>query len=369
MLLLTQFARKYQVFGKEGNRIKPYVVSSDVDDIISFVEDLEGEDLYVVVNRRSGIFLELLFFFHLLGKVRLYTVSGVTLKKLIRERFRFDSYSNLNDQLEAAYSICSEGFPKSIGGPRPLRIEDQLFGKYCLVNFGIPPGSLHEVGRFHAAYAPLEIFSVDKKCLINLLASLGDVRWLSYNAKNLQKKILKAFDWSYKNFISAHSSNLVNYYSIFSQAVLTWYCEDIAAQAFSNYRRYGFDYIRDSDEVGFRLGDAFYRTLYQYAQFHDLTRALYKTTTEFLEFVISIVLWAFVASETQGQITTEFLDVNLGSEEENRDLKEFLLTLMPDAGEFKDAVVPAGAFPKGEIATMPSIVVVEAKEQDANNDS
>jgi len=367
MLLLGAVGQDFKIVGRNGNRIEPVFVSSMIDDLIDFVDNLSGEKLYLVVNEKSAIFLEILYGSHSKGKVQIFPVSSWTLDRLVADEVKkenLDSY-NVIDKVRLGYEICEKGFPRSIGGPRPFRLEDNLYGQYWWSRvLGLATDSFYELTKFHVGFLPFEPFVASRRSLGSLIASIGDVRWYMYKCGNLFKRFKRIFDWNSEKFLDAIFDPLNGFHTIYWNAQHAWYNASIAAQCFSNYRRFGVDFIRDADDVGFRLGDAFYRIYYQEQIKHPEHIALYRTTTAFVKFVLGVLHWAFENSERdnyRNDVSFEFLDVLLPTEEEREEYIKYLKLLTPDREEFEDAVVPCGQISEDKVQSMSVVFIIPTR--------
>ena len=374
MLLLLKLSQRFHIVGKDSGGIKSILASKEIDDFIDFFENLtEKESLYIAVNEHTGIFLDLLFPFYQFQKLDIFPVSAFALRKFAKQKFREDDPKSLWSQLEYVYDLCSQGFSRSIGGPRHYRLEDKLYGQWCFMNMGgSQSSSFYTLGARHVAYPYLEPFCFSRKHLIGVLAALGDVRWYASAKGDLATAVLKAHKWNYRDFIKDISNPYGKILSLSNQAVNAWYDEDVLSLMVSDYRKYGAEYIKDSTEPGYRLGDAFYRIFYKYLNDHPLTVALYKTTTKFLRFVIGVSRWAFENSErTQSvdSIISEFLDIKLPTNEEYEDFKELIKTISPDKLELDYGLEEERKIFNELLREFTGIIVEAVKEENTSDDS
>ena len=377
MLLLTQLGQHIHILKKESGEVKSLIASSEVDDIISFFEELEEpQKLYIVVNQTIGIFLELLFPFYQIQKIDIFRVSEYALRKLVIKKTPSCSPDVLWERLALAFDLCEKGFSKVYGGPRPYRLEDRLYGRWCLIDAGLGGGqSLISLGKQHIAYPILEQFSSQRTSLIIVLAMLGDVRWFAFTNKDISDVIFRKLGpFNYETFMKSVSDTHSKAYSFPYQALRAWYDEDLLSIAFTNYKREGAEFRKDSDEIGFRLGDVFFRIYYNYLyQDHlPIQKAMYRTTKKFLKFVIGVVRWAFENSEqTQDteRIISEFLDIEFPTEEELAEFKRFLKAITPEKSELLHEMEEERKIFSDFIKRLPEIVLEHFGEKNPSNDS
>ena len=243
----------------------------------------------VCVSRTHYRILEDLYQRHNSGNQTVYVVSPVSFDTV----FPDDIYATM---------LSSWNYPKSIGGPRPIRYEDYYFA-HVHKNYSCDGLEKYVYPEFcdHILHPYISFFNVaDWEALARIVGLIGDPRWY-YDQSESQDKTV------YRNVMCGLGIRLeAVFMNLFGSVTTPW---DYALAAWFDSRmipvlgdtRDFFDTTSDQDEM---LGSWVMRKLMRHWNGEygmESATLFYKSTKLFLTFLVDLWLWVESSAEVKGR--------------------------------------------------------------------
>lgn len=272
------------------------------------------QTILISVSRAHYDILEDLYRRHNAGRQTVYVVSPVSFDAV----FPDDIYATM---------LSSWNYPKSIGGPRPIRYEDYYFAYVHRQLFNNGANYVYPAFCEHILHPYISLLNIaDWESLARIVGLIGDPRWYYDQTENQDRTI-------YRNImrglgISLEAAILPNpgvSYTVtpWNFAVSSWFDRDLIPV-------YGDNYADDRGAVCEScgvVGSFIMRRLLQRWDGEYDTKAsmlFYKNTKLFLTFLVDVWLWVEASVESRGY---DFPAFSYLSEPEREELVDYLETV------------------------------------------